>query len=96
MLYRICTENKPEVEAIVIDLIERHGFRGATLYKGIGIWKGSREQNLTIEIEESERQVDGDIPTVEAIANLAEGIRQALRQDAVMVVKIETESFLVR
>jgi ribosomal protein S28E/S33 len=88
MLYRLYTENKPGAESIVIDLLKRHGFRGATLYKGVGIWEGNNEDNLTIEIDTG--GIDrGDIN------DLAEDIRQALNQEAVLVVKLPAERFLV-
>jgi hypothetical protein len=94
LLYRIYTENKPGAEAVVIDLLKQYGLPNATLYKGIGIWEGNKEANLTIEID-----AEGEVGYYLSEFNIrlfAEAIRQALNQEAVMVVKIEAESFIVR
>lgn len=83
-MYRICTEdiNRLRIEAI----IARHGIDDYAMLSGVGCWKGQREKALTLEFIGSDRE------TVRAIA---EAIREANKQDAVLVQHIPVEAEFV-
>jgi len=71
--YRIYTESFPGN----IELVARY-FKGATVYRGIGIWRSSRELADIIEIV-------GTTDDMQAIAHLAGDIKQVNRQTNVLV-----------
>lgn len=84
MLYRIFTENKNKKK--LEKIISKH-FEGFTLYKATGFWRLQKEKTLIIEIIE-------DIP-VDRINNLAKDIKKANKQEAVLVQKLQNNSWLV-
>ena len=83
-MYRICTEdvNRPGIEAI----IAQHGIDGYAMLAGTGYWKGQRELALTIEFIGSDR---------ETIRAIAQEIRTANKQDAVLIQHIPVEAEFV-
>ncbi len=85
MLYRIYTENKNQK---TIEKIITNYFDGFTIIKGQGFWKGQKENSLIIEIEV---QVD----EVEKVDQIAEDIKHANNQQAVIIQKINSDSWLV-
>lgn len=83
MLYRLYTEDKNREAIVKIVSQETDGF---TLIPAIGYWKGQPENSLIIEL-------DG-LSAFDA-GRIAEAIRQANNQQAVLVQEIVTESKLV-
>lgn len=83
-MYRICTEdvNRPGIEAI----IAQHGIEGYAMLTGTGYWKGQKEQALTFEFIGANR---------ETIRAIAEEIRTANKQEAVLVQHIPVEAELI-
>lgn len=83
-MYRICTEdvNRPRIEAI----IAQHGIEGYAMLTGTGYWKGQKELALTLEFIGANR---------ETIRAIAEEIRTANKQEAVLVQHIPVEAELV-
>ena len=89
MLYRLYTENTPEALVTVRHLLAEHGFTGATLQGGIGIWEGDTEKSLVVEIS-SDMDLEG------RITSLAKAICIALGQWQVNVVALPSESWYVK
>lgn len=89
MLIRIFTENKNYQD--VVNLVEKY-FDGATIIKADGLWQGSIEHSLIIEI---------DSPIVDEIVNesrfgkLIFDIKRLNKQDKVLVQHVEYESKLM-
>lgn len=83
MLYRLLTENKnlPQVEKLISDQ-----FEGFTLYKAQGYWRLQKENTLVIEIETSD---------MDKINKLAKQIKEANKQEAVLVQEIKNKAYLV-
>ena len=84
MLYRIYTEDKPNLNRLAGAY-----FDGFTLLQGIGYWKGQPEACAVIEIiaEESEAK---------AIYCLARSIRLTNHQESVLVVSLPvTHKFII-
>jgi len=82
-LYRICTEDKPNLA----DLVSAR-FEAFTIFHGVGYWRGVAEKSATIEIVlESEKRSQ--------VLELAETIRRENHQEAVLVQAIELNSVLV-
>ncbi len=86
MIYRILTENKNR-ESIRKE-VSRH-FDGFTDYVGTGVYKGTRESSLTIEID----TFDDD--NYIAIQKIAIYIKKLNSQECVLVQRIKSESKLV-
>lgn len=84
-IYRLHTEdmNRPLIEKLVAA-----SFNGFTILSGTGYWKGSSEATLVIEIIGD--QHDG-LP----VRRLAEQIRQANDQDAVLVTAQAISTVLI-
>ena len=85
MLYRINTEdlNRGTIESIV-----SAKFQGFSVLDQVGFWQGARESSLAIEIETEETRQD-DVLTIAA------QIKAANNQQAVLVQRINTNSYLV-
>ena len=82
MIYRIYTEDVKGSEKLVLGAIGKR-FDCATLYKGIGVWKGSTEASLIIEIIT-------DTPASGLFIHaLAKELKTLLKQEAALVVGIE-------
>jgi len=77
MLYRILTEDKNRE---TITGIVSAAFDGFTLIPATGYWKGKPESSLIIEIDSF-----GDSDAGPKVLRLAEDIRQANNQQAVLV-----------
>ncbi len=84
MLYRIFTENKNHK---AIEKIIAKYFEGFTLLKGNGFWRLQKENSLIIEI------VTDD--TDKLINDLAKEIKEANKQQAVLVQKINNNQWFV-
>ncbi len=84
MLYRIFTEDKGDAERMDVIKLVSGVFEGFTVLKGAGVWRGSLEASLIVEIE---------APAVKSslVALLAEDIRRALCQEAVMVQSLMSQ-----
>src|ERR1041384_2179185 len=82
-LYRICTEDKPNLA----DLVSAR-FEAFTIFHGVGYWRGVAEKSATIEIA---------LPAGNAkkVKELAETICVANSQEAVLVQSIQIESALI-
>jgi len=85
MIYRILTENKNRgrIEAFVCAT-----FDGATIFEAVGIWEGTREKSLVIEI-------DGQKEDRNRVLGLARVIKDYNEQQAVLVQEIKSASTLV-
>lgn len=85
MLYRIYTKraNLPEIERIVSDQ-----FPGFTLIQAEGFWRLQREESLIIEIccPKSKR---------EQVNELAAEIRDANKQESVLVQELQNDNWLI-
>src|SRR2546426_2036164 len=66
------------------NLVTKH-FPGATLQKGIGIWRGGKENSAAIE-------VISEKPILDSFKALAKEIKQVNHQSAVIVKKLWAES----
>ena len=84
MLCRIVTEdlNREQVEAIV-----EEEFSGFTVLTGEGHWEGNKEKTLIMEIV--------GVNILEKIKRVAERIKTANNQQAVLVQVIENNDFFV-
>ena len=78
MLYRICTEdmNQKGIESI----LNRH-YEGYSILKSQGYWKLQKENSLIIEIITKDNEGKED----NTIREIAEEIKEANKQDAVLV-----------
>ena len=74
-LYRIYTENRPNLAELV-----SAKFDSFTIFQGTGYWKGQAEQSAVIEILSNARA---------KAENLARTIRNLNSQESVLVVKLE-------
>ena len=85
MFYRILTENvgKDKIEKIIAER-----FEGFTLYKAEGFWRLQKEDSLVIEIE-------AEIAAESKVNEVARAIKSANHQEAVMVQRINNNSWLV-
>lgn len=88
MLVRLLTENKnyTTVRGLIYEQ-----FQGFTIIKAEGLWQGTSEHSLIIEI---------DLPTLDRpeqqkIEQLVYAIKQLNKQDKVLVQYIESESKLL-
>lgn len=91
MIYRIYTENKN-----LDDIVRSASLRfpqGFTLFKGLGVWQGKVENSVCLEIVETDRNKVFDTELV--VHSLAETIRAANGQDAVLVVSIPATATLI-
>ena len=78
-MYRICTEDKNR--ETIYQILDSH-VDGYAVMPGIGSWRGVREASLTIDLIG---------PTAETVRVIAEQIRQANDQEAVLVLNIHAE-----
>ena len=87
LVYRIYTERKnlPELQALVAGY-----FDGYTLIWATGVWRGLREQAVIVEIV-----TEGTIEDRAKVYDLAEAIRVALAQLAVLVTEQAVSSVLI-
>jgi len=83
-LYRIYTENK-NLEGI--KMILNRAFESYTLLEGIGVWKGTEEKSLIIEV------LSATPPAYFKI--VAEDIKELNKQEAALLTVQETELKLV-
>jgi len=83
MIYRIYTERKPNLAEIA-----NKYFEGFTIIEAKGYWQGKPEPSAVIEIiaDESSRGT---------VTQLAYDIKHTNNQQAVLVVEIEGEDYLV-
>jgi hypothetical protein len=86
-LYRICTEdvNRENTRKIVSKY-----FDGFTLLSGEGIWKGSKENALVVEIFGN-----GDAGEPAVIGMLCEDIKAENKQEAVLLQVVEVKGYLI-
>ena len=86
-LYRICTEdvNRENTRKI----IGRY-FDGFTLLSGEGVWRGSQENALVIEI-----LGDGEPGERAVISALCEDIKAENQQEAVLLQVVEMKGYLI-
>ena len=81
-LFRIHTETRPNIAAIVSER-----FDGFTLYAATGYWRGLREDSTTVEIlADASRRADVDA--------IADRIRTENGQQAVLVVELDATADL--
>jgi uncharacterized membrane-anchored protein YitT (DUF2179 family) len=82
-MYRIYTEdvNRTNIENILGAHVE-----GYTLFPAVGSWKGHKEQSLIIELADT---------STKDVYSIAREIKQANRQDSVLVVHIPNEAHFV-
>ena len=85
MIYRIYTEDKPESQAIAIEILNANGITGATFYKAKGLWQGGLENSLIIELVGLGNYDSG------RIEHIASNLKRILEQESVMIVKLEGE-----
>lgn len=85
MTYRILTENKNKTQ--IAEIVSRR-FEGFTLLDGQGYWKGNSEGSLVVEI-------DCDKKKEKDIRFIAQRIKLANKQEAVLVQKIKSESVII-
>jgi hypothetical protein len=83
-LYRIQTENRSDLKDNALSIVSE-AFDGFTIIETEGYWMGAKEYSLILEIVT-------DAPYA-LIANLAEKIRIANKQDAVAVTQISVDRF---
>jgi hypothetical protein len=83
-LYRIYTENK---NLKGIKLILNRAFESYTLLEGVGVWKGTEEKSLIIEVLSRISRGYFDI--------VADDIKDLNQQQAVLVTVSEIESKLI-
>ena len=83
-MYRIYTENK-NLEGIK-EILNRT-FNAYTLFEGLGVWRGTEEKNLTIEI------LSEIAPMY--LALVVYDIKKANNQEAVLLTWYEVESRLI-
>jgi hypothetical protein len=82
-MYRIYTEdiNRAGIEAIL-----NSRFDAYTLLPAVGVWRGQREQSLVVEVETQDRG---------AVEDAARAIKEANRQEAVLLLEVPAEAVLV-
>ena len=87
--YRICTQNvnREEIEHIV----SQHVQCFAT-YEARGFWRGTYEHGLTIEYVQTGNKFDLDATS----SFIAEGIRAANHQEAVLVYSFPVDYFMTK
>lgn len=87
MLYRIFTENinKPEIASIT-----SKQFDGFTMLEGVGYWQGERENSLVVEIIAPDTRDNH-----ERVNTIAREIKQANKQQAVLVQVMQNDSYLI-
>lgn len=90
MIFRLYTENKNLDEIIRSTALRFNGF---TVFKGIGYWQGQAELSVCLEIVETDHNKVMDTELV--VHSLAETIRAANGQDAVLVVSIPATAVLI-
>jgi hypothetical protein len=81
--YRLYTEDIEGTKNIIDNY-----FKGYTIYKGIGVWKGKQEVNLTIEIIVS-------LHELVKIRGLVNEIKRINKQEAVLFTSEEVTSCLI-
>lgn len=91
MIWRIYTENVNLDEIIRSASLRFPG--GFTVFKGLGYWKDKVELSVCLEIVELDRNKVMDTELV--VHSLAETIRAANGQDAVLVVSIPATATLI-
>ena len=84
MLYRIYTERKNEE---VIEKIVGKYFEGFSILKSEGFWRLQKEDSLIIEIVAED--------TDKLINDLAKEIKEANKQEAILVQKINNNQWLI-
>lgn len=83
MTYRLFTE---DINREVIASIVASRFDGFTVIPSFGYWKGKPENSVIVEIETENR---------EAVMSVANEIKTANKQEAVLVEEVETKGELV-
>ena len=84
MLYRILTEDKPNVQS----LASRY-FDAFTLIHATGIWRGTQEASAIIEIDAT------NADTWSKVQTLVTDLREYNHQEAVLVQRIDIDSVLL-
>jgi hypothetical protein len=88
LTFRIYTEDVRREELINLTSLK---FEAFTTYEGVGFWRGLEEKSLIIEVLATE-----DFELVEKnIQDLAFEIKSLNKQEAVLVQKLENNSFLL-
>jgi hypothetical protein len=82
-VYRIYTE---DVNSDGIEAILDGAFKGYTIFRGEGRWKGKKENSIVIEIEGTTRK---------RVLAVAKKIKAANKQEAVLVRRDKTDSRLI-
>jgi hypothetical protein len=82
-VYRIYTEDKNRE---VIERLTSARFEGFTILSSVGHWQGTKENSLVIEILTDRRGL---------VYDLATEIKQANKQDAVLVISFDVNSILI-
>lgn len=85
MLYRILTEDKNREQ--VLKLVEAY-LTGATVIQGHGLWQGQWENSLIIE-------TSGETETKIAVKMLTQDIKKLNKQEAVLIQRLDCESYLI-
>jgi hypothetical protein len=70
-----------KLEADKIKAIASKHFDGFTFYCALGFWKGKAEKTAIIELSNENKQ---------AVLNLAEALKQELKQEAVLIQEFNT------
>ena len=90
MLYRIFTENVPANRSEVERTVSKY-FGGYTVFDSVGYWNGRKENSLCIEVVTDIEPAN----IKKLVKKLAEDIRVVNNQEAVLVQKLEVETFLI-
>ena len=88
-MFRVYTEDTgPEALATVLRTLARFGIDGATVYHGVGVWRGAVERSLVIETDGANpTRAPNTIDARAAVYSFAQDVKNALRQTAVGVVE---------
>lgn len=87
MTLRIYTEDKNSEQ--VVDLCNKY-FSMYSMYRGMGVWKGTREPSLIIEVvDENEVKAGG------LMQKLAKDIKRVNEQEAVLITRTQSTNELI-
>lgn len=75
--------SKTMAQITISNILKVYGIDGATLYNAIGVWEGTKEPTIIIEIVDTENDIDKEL-----IQDFCNEIKELLYQDCVMVEKI--------
>jgi len=80
--YTLYTEDKEGTVEGILELVSKY-FEGATIQRGVGLWRGKSEYCLKIELMVDETNIRNDIK----LESLVSDIKIVNDQETVMVVK---------